>query len=169
MCLSEQRKAHVHITSVWETERFAWRRRTLGAKGWHQLIVTYDGSRMAEVSRYIDGKPAKSSGREQLYRPSTTRKAFSAAVPYRGGGDRTRFRGRIDDVRVYARCSHQRSRAGSGESIHDIAQSGGRKQARSRNCSFAVLFENGPPKFRCGEAARHLRIEKEKSSAASRP
>jgi hypothetical protein len=101
-------KAFVHITSVWESDAIRLEtEEALSAKQWHQLIVTYDGSRMAEgITVYIDGKPAKYKiGENTLYRPfNNAGKAFN--VPFRiggGGGPERRFRGRIDDVRIYGR------------------------------------------------------------------
>src|SRR5262249_50599906 len=121
-------KEHVHITSVWETDAIRVETEdTLGAKRWHQLIVTYDGSRMAEgIAVYIDGKPAKHRVEANtLYRPfNNAGKAFSAPLRIGGGGGpERRFRGRIDDVRVYSRVldSEEIAALALGESIHNIA------------------------------------------------
>src|SRR5207249_8989967 len=99
----------------------------LEAGRWHQLIVTYDGSRMAEgIAVYIDGKESKFRIEENtLYRPfNNAGKAFEQ--PFRiggGGGPARRFRGRMDDVRVYGRVlnSQEIAALAMGKSVQDIA------------------------------------------------
>jgi hypothetical protein len=121
-------KVDVHVTSVWEDD--AIRLETddaLQAKRWYQLTVTYDGSRMAAgVHVYIDAKPAEFKvDQDTLYRPfHNAGNAFSE--PFRlggGGGPERRFRGRMDDVRVYSRVLNAQE-IGSlalGESVQEIA------------------------------------------------
>jgi hypothetical protein len=121
-------KVDVHVTSVWEDD--AIRMETddaLRAKQWYQLTVTYDGSRMAAgVHVYIDARPAEFKvEQDTLYRPfRNAGKAFS--VPLRiggGGGPERRFRGRIDDVRIYARVldAQEIASLALGESVQEIA------------------------------------------------
>ena len=68
--------------------------------GWQHVLVTYDGSRLASgVAVYVDGKPQKLRVVLDLLNQT-----FATQEPFRiGGGDGPdgRFRGMIDDVRVY--------------------------------------------------------------------
>jgi hypothetical protein len=121
-------KVHVHLTSVWADDAIRLEtEETLVAKRWHHLLVTYSGSRMAEgVHVYIDGKPATNKVEmDTLFRPfKNAGNAFR--VPFRiggGGGPERRFRGRIDDVRVYKRAldSQEIAALALGESIDAIA------------------------------------------------
>jgi mono/diheme cytochrome c family protein len=71
--------------------------------GWHHVTAVYDGSREAEgVKLYVDGKP------QQLkILLDELNQTFATKEPLRiggGGGPQTRFRGAIDDVRIYARA-----------------------------------------------------------------
>ena len=123
-----QGKAHVHLTSVWADDAIRLEtEESLAAKRWHHLLVTYSGSRMAEgVHVYIDGKPATNKVEmDTLFRPfKNAGNAFR--VPFRiggGGGPERRFRGRIDDVRIYRRVldSQEIAALALGESIDAIA------------------------------------------------
>jgi hypothetical protein len=74
--------------------------RRLEPGAWHHLMFTYDGSRVAEgVKVYIDGMPERLKvGLDDL------NQSFQTTEPLRvggGGGPEGRFRGLIDDVRVY--------------------------------------------------------------------
>src|SRR5215467_9565160 len=121
-------RVHVHLTSVWADDAIRLEtEETLEAKRWHHLLATYSGSRMAEgIHVYIDGKPATNKVEmDTLFRPfKNAGKGF--AVPLRiggGGGPERRFRGRINDVRVYRRVldSQEIAALALGESIDAIA------------------------------------------------
>jgi hypothetical protein len=75
----------------------------LAADVWQHVLVTYDGSRVAEgVKVYIDGKPQKL--RVLL---DDLNQSFETSKPFRigaGGGPQSRFSGRIGDVRIYNRA-----------------------------------------------------------------
>jgi hypothetical protein len=75
-------------------------RRRLEPGRWHHIMFTYDGSRVADgVKVYIDGGP------EPLdVLLDDLNQSFQTSEPLRiggGGGPEGRFRGLIDDVRVY--------------------------------------------------------------------
>ncbi len=121
-------KVHAHLTSVWvddairlETEE------SLDAGRWHHLAVTYSGSRMAEgVTVWIDGRAARTRvEQDTLYRPfGNAGRAFRESFRIGGGwGAGRRFRGLIDDVRVYRRILEAReiSAMALGASIPVIA------------------------------------------------
>jgi hypothetical protein len=70
------------------------------AGAWHHVAVAYDGSRWARGVRiYFDGQPQEVVVLlDELYQP------FAAKQPLRiggGGGPGQRFRGKIDEVRLY--------------------------------------------------------------------
>ncbi|HVC94179.1 MAG TPA: DUF1553 domain-containing protein [Pirellulales bacterium] len=96
-------KVQVNLVKRWlddalrvETER------SLLPGQWHHLLVTYDGSRVANgVKVYIDGSPEP-----MAVRLDELNQTFATAQPLRiggGGGPEGRFHGLLDDVRVYDR------------------------------------------------------------------
>jgi hypothetical protein len=70
---------------------------------WTHVLVTYDGSRVANgITVYLNGKAATLKANYDFINQT-----FAAEAPLRigaGGGPKGRFRGLIDDVRVYDRC-----------------------------------------------------------------
>jgi hypothetical protein len=70
---------------------------------WHHILFTYDGSRAAEgVKVYIDGTSAP-----LVVLLDDLNQSFETSEPLRiggGGGTEGRFRGLVDDVRVYDRA-----------------------------------------------------------------
>jgi mono/diheme cytochrome c family protein len=73
---------------------------SLPAGAWHHIAATYDGSRVADgVQIYVDGRPQK-----LVVLLDELNQTFASKQPLRiggGGGRAQRFRGAIDDVRVY--------------------------------------------------------------------
>ncbi|MBI3680411.1 MAG: DUF1553 domain-containing protein [Acidobacteria bacterium] len=101
-------KVFVAINSVWETDAIKYESEEVLEQGkWHHIAVTYDGSKMAAGhTLYVDGKPARVHVlQDNLYRPFRNAGA-RFTVPFRigaGNGSGERFRGRVDDVHLYAR------------------------------------------------------------------
>jgi hypothetical protein len=165
-------KVDVHVTSVWEDD--AIRLETddaLVAKRWYQLTVTYDGSRMAAgVHVYIDAKPAEFKVAEDtLYRPfRNAGKSF--VVPFRlggGGGPERRFRGRIDDVRIYSRVldAQEIASLALGESVQEIAAKppAARSEMERLQLRWYYLEHIAPPDLQqAWKALTALRQEKDK-------
>jgi hypothetical protein len=94
-------RVQVHLVKRWlddalrvETEE------RLPPRQWHHVAMVYDGSRVAAgIKVYLDGRPAKL--RVLL---DDLNQSFESKEPLRigaGGGPDARFRGLIDDVRVY--------------------------------------------------------------------
>ena len=101
-------RVHAHLTSVWADDAIRLEtEETLQAGRWHHVAVTYTGSRMAEGVRvYIDGRPATVKVlMDTLYRPFRNA-GNEVRDPLRiGGGEgpSRRFRGRLDEARIYSR------------------------------------------------------------------
>ncbi len=159
----DQGKVHVNFTSTWaddairvETER------VLEPKTWHHIAVTYSGSRMAEgVHVYVDGHREKTRVLlDTLYRPfRNAGKAFNE--PFRigtGWGPERRFRGQIDEVRVYSRVLDDRDLAvlALGESVNEIARKpdSERSAAEKFEVRSAYLAEAAPAEIR--KLSEHL-------------
>jgi hypothetical protein len=77
--------------------------REIESDRWHHVFVTYDGSRQARgITIYLDGRPAPH--RVNL---DFINQTFASKEPLRvggGGGRERRFRGLIDEPRIYSRC-----------------------------------------------------------------
>ncbi|HZT31063.1 MAG TPA: DUF1553 domain-containing protein [Bryobacteraceae bacterium] len=123
-----QGKVHVHLTSVYADDAIRMdSEETLAPGRWYHLAATYSGSRMAEgVHVYIDGKPAHMKVElDTLYRPfRNAGRSFSEPLRIGGGwGKDRRFRGRIDEVRIYGRVLDEDEIAAlaAGESLNQIA------------------------------------------------
>ena len=121
-------KLHAHLTGVWESDALRVNsEETLEPRRWHHVAMTYTGSRMAEgVRLYIDGKPAKFKiDSDTLYRPFRNAGAkFTEPVRIGGGwGADRRFRGLIDDVRIYSRVldAGEVGLMAAGDSLNAIA------------------------------------------------
>jgi mono/diheme cytochrome c family protein len=125
----DQGKVYVNITSNWDDDAIRLQtEQVLEPKKWHQVTVTYSGSRMAEgIHVYVDGQRAKVNVLlDTLYRPFRNAGAIFRQ-PFRivaGWGPERRFRGQIDDVRVYSRVLEQDEIAvlAAGEPINEIAR-----------------------------------------------
>jgi hypothetical protein len=122
-------KVHVNFTSTWADDAIRVETaRVLEPKTWHHIAVTYSGSRMADgVHVYVDGHLEKTTILlDTLYRPfRNAGKVFDE--PFRigaGWGNERRFKGRIDEVRVYSRVLDERDLAvlALDESVNEIAR-----------------------------------------------
>ncbi len=121
-------KVYVSINNNWDDDAIRLEtERSLAGKQWHQVTVTYSGSRMAEgIHVYVDGQQEKVNVLlDTLYRPFRNAGAVFKQ-PFRiatGWGPERRFRGRIDDVRVYSRVlgADEISAIAMGESVNEIA------------------------------------------------
>lgn len=125
---ADKGKVHVNITSNYADDAIRLETEgTLTPKQWHHLAVTYTGSRMAEgITVFIDGKPAPVKVLlDSLYRPFVNAgKEFRE--PFRvgaGWGPDHRFRGLIDEVRIYSRVlnADEISTLAVGETLNEIA------------------------------------------------
>ncbi|MGI8785740.1 MAG: DUF1553 domain-containing protein [Acidobacteriota bacterium] len=121
-------KVHVNVTNNWESDAIRVEtEETLLPGRWHHVAVSYSGSRMAEGIRvYLDGKPAKLDvQQDNLYRPfRNAGKEFVQQFRIGAGwGPERRFRGRIDDLRLYGRIlsSDELAALAMGSSVNAIA------------------------------------------------
>ncbi|MGH7128738.1 MAG: DUF1553 domain-containing protein, partial [Planctomycetaceae bacterium] len=95
-------KVQVHLVKRWLDDAIRVETQTtLKPDQWQHLLVTYDGSRVAKgIAVYVDGEPQPLTVHLDYLNQS-----FDNAEPLRigsGGGTGSRFRGLIDELRVYA-------------------------------------------------------------------
>src|SRR5688572_30093362 len=118
---------------------------------WQHVMMTYDGSRMAEgIKIYVDGK-----SQELSVHLDDVNQNFQSREPLRiggGGGPANRFRGQIDDVRVYNVALSPRIAAvvATGESIEEIAAmpAATRTEAQGEKISLYFLENESPSRVR---------------------
>jgi hypothetical protein len=167
-----QGKVHVNLTSVWESDAIRLETEEALTPGrWHHLAVTYSGSRLAEgVKVFIDGTLAATTvDMDTLYRPF--RNADTVIKdPLRigsGWGPERRFRGLVDDVRIYARILSQEeiSALACGESLNEIARKTARQRSRIEESQLRWAFLQGAAPTPVQDAWKRLvllRQDKEK-------
>jgi len=108
---------------------------------WQHVMLTYDGSRMAEgIKIYVDGKP-----QELTVYLDDVNQNFSTRDPMRigaGGGPGNRFHGEIDDVRVYdaALSPGDAAIVATGESIGEIASMPSSQRTSAQTEKLALYF-----------------------------
>ena len=122
-------KLQVNLTSVWADDSIRLEtEETLSPARWHQVSVTYDGSvTAAGVHVYLDGRPvATKTLMDTLYRPYRNNNGkFSQPVRIGGGwGEGRRFRGLLDEVRLYQRAlsTDEIDALATGETVAAIAR-----------------------------------------------
>ncbi len=95
-------KVQVNLVKRWLDDALRVETEERLDEGWHHVLVTYDGSRVAAgVKVYVDGRPAKLTVLlDELNQSFETKEPFRVGA---GGGPAARFRGLIDEVRVYDR------------------------------------------------------------------
>jgi len=96
-------KLHVNLVKRWLDDSIRVEtKRAIPLKEWTHVFATYDGSRLAKGLRiYVNGRP-----QELTVHLDGINQSFDTKEPLRigaGGGPASRFRGLIDDVRVYNR------------------------------------------------------------------
>jgi hypothetical protein len=114
-------------------------------------MMTYDGSRTADgIQIYVDGK-----SQELSVHLDDVNQNFQSREPLRiggGGGPANRFRGQIDDVRVYNVALSPRHAAvvATGESIAEIAvmPAATRTEAQAEKISLYFLENQSPARVR---------------------
>jgi len=96
------------VVTKWVDEGIRLRtQKAIGLNQWHHVALTYDGSRWANgVKIYIDGEDQKL----EIFVDDFNSQGAVRREPLRigaGGGPENRFRGSIDDVRIYKRALSQ--------------------------------------------------------------
>ncbi len=125
---ARQGRLHFHLTSNYVNDALRVDTQpVLQPNRWHHVAVTYTGSKMAEgVALYLDGRRVDFQVEmETLYRPFRNAGA-RFAEPLRlagGGGKENRFRGLLDEVRVYARVlpEEELKALALGMPVHQLA------------------------------------------------
>jgi hypothetical protein len=148
-------RVHVHLTSVWADDAIRMEsEETLSPGRWHHLAFTYTGSRMAEGVRvYLNGKPLKMRVElDTLYRPfRNAGKRFTDPLRVGGGwGPERRFRGHIDDVRLYNRVldAGEMAALAVDEPLDALALKSPRSQAEAFAVREHYLEHAAPPPVR---------------------
>jgi len=148
-------KVHVHLTSNWDSDAIRLEsEQVLAPQGWHHVAFTYTGSRMAEGVRvFVNGKPLGVSVQsDTLYRPFRNAGAkFADPLRIGGGwGDKRRFHGKIDGVRIYSRVLETREMAALalGEDLDTIASKGSRSAAEDYALLQYYLEHDAPTRIR---------------------
>ncbi len=141
-------------------------RRQLDVGQWHHVLVTYDGSRVAQGVRiYINGQaePLKVLLDE-------LNQSFRTDQPVRigaGGGPESRFHGRIARVRIYAEClgADEAVTLAVAEPITLLAKTPATKRSAAQLAKLRACFLDGyaPETVRQGhQQVRQLTREREK-------
>jgi mono/diheme cytochrome c family protein len=114
---------------------------------WQHVMMTYDGSRTADgIKIYVDGR-----SQELTVYLDDVNQSFQTREPMRiggGGGPNNRFRGQIDDVRVYDAVLSPKQAAvvANGESITEIAVVAPEKRTEPQSEKITLYFlENHAP------------------------
>jgi len=122
--------------------------RRLARGRWYHVMVTYDGSRVARgIKIYVNGK-------EQALNVhlDAMNQSFGSSEPFRigaGGGLGSRFRGYIDDVRIYDRdlSANEVEAVATIDSITDIAVIPADQRSKSQSKKLrACYLETAAPK-----------------------
>lgn len=138
----------------------------LAPGGWHHVMFTYDGSRFVDgVKVYLDGRLAKL---DVLL--DDLNQSFQTTEPLRiggGGGAEGRFRGAIDDVRVYDAALEPGEVAliATSETVSAIAATppGRRTEDQARKLRAYYLEVEAPQPIQAAwKRSRALRQEKQR-------
>ena len=143
-------KVYVHLISRWEGNAIrVITRRALEPNRWYHVFVTYDGSsKAAGVRVYVDGKPEavdvthdRLQGSIRTSRPLRIGRRHPAAP----------FRGRIDEVRIYARqlsAQEVEQLAGLDRARQVAATPAGSRTAEQQRQLVQFYLENFDPTYR---------------------
>ena len=97
----DQGKVHVNFSARWLDDALRLETESSVAAGWHHVMFTYDGSRVADgVKIYVDGQSQKLKVDIDDLNQSFELKDQPFRIGARGGPKR-RFHGSIEDVRIY--------------------------------------------------------------------
>jgi hypothetical protein len=166
-------KIHVNITNNYADDAIRLEtEQTLEPKRWYNVTVTYSGSRLAEgLTVMIDGKPAPVKVLlDSLYRPfNNAGKAFRE--PFRigaGWGSERRFRGLIDEVRIYNRVLNAGEIAAMaiGRSVNQIAGQAARNETEKNLLHWSFLDNAAEPATR--ESWKRLTLMEREREAMER-
>ena len=143
------RKIQVNMVRRWLDDAIRVETEQRLAPGrWYHVMVAYDGSRVARgIKIYVNGK-------EQTLNIhlDAINKSFSSTEPFRigaGGGVGSRFRGYIDDVRIYNRdlSAKEVESVATIDSITDIVVTPADQRSKSQSNKLrAYYLVNAAPK-----------------------
>ncbi|MDX1946627.1 MAG: DUF1553 domain-containing protein [Pirellulaceae bacterium] len=138
---------------------------------WHHVLASYDGSRIARgVRLVVDGED-----QPQRVLLDELNQTFASKEPLRiggGGGPAMRFRGQIDEVRVYASelTDELQTALPTAASIAQIlAQPGRRTDEQKAKLLSYFIREHAPPHIRAVQADRQQALRDLEKFQASLP
>jgi hypothetical protein len=155
-------KVQFHISSQWESDALKVETEGVLGEGWHHVAVAYGGTRMAEDARiYVDGVLQKTKiVSDTLYRPfKNAGGKFVAGLTVGGGaGKDKRFRGLLDEVRVYGRelTAEELQMMAAGRALAELVGKP-RTELEERQMRLAYLETNAE-----WRKAQDLRVERER-------
>jgi hypothetical protein len=135
----------VNLVKRWLDDALRLETQTTVSPGeWRHVLVTYDGSRVAQgVKVYVDGRAE----------PLTVlldelNQSFASAQPLRiggGGGPEGRFHGRLDDVRVYDRAlaPDEAAVVATPEPLHQLAAMPAAQRSEAQEKKLRACFLDG--------------------------
>ncbi|MAW62452.1 MAG: hypothetical protein CL473_00570, partial [Acidobacteria bacterium] len=115
---------------------------------WQHVVATYDGSKTpAGIRIYVDGRPKEITPLNDLVGNRLSVRRFPLRIGA-SGSDKPRFRGQLDDVRIYGDVLTQPEAAVAGvpESLSEIAalSTDQRSTAQTDKLRFAFLDQYAP-------------------------
>ena len=122
--------------------------RTLELNQWHHVLMTYNGSRIADgIKIYVDGEPQKLK-----INLNDLNQSFETSEPLRvgaGGGQENRFQGQMRDARVFKveLTPDEAAVAATDTPVNAIAQIPAEKRTRAQSDKIRLYFleREAPP------------------------
>ncbi|MGH9631720.1 MAG: DUF1553 domain-containing protein [Bryobacteraceae bacterium] len=144
-------KLRLHVTRRWtDISLRVETAQPVALNEWQHVMVTYDGRRKsAGVKMYVNGKPQELKVLfDELTYPFGPKEPFRIGA---GGGEKYRFRGLIDDVRVYDTdlSPEQAAVVPVLETVNEIAASprSSRAEGQAHKLRFCYLEKFAPEKI----------------------
>ncbi len=133
---------------------------------WQHVVATYDGSKTpAGIRFYVDGRPKELTPLNDLVGNRLSVRRFPLRIGA-SGSDKPRFRGQLDDVRIYGDVLTQPEAAVAGvpESLSEIAalSPDQRSTAQTDKLRFAFLDQYAPREIQeAGQAVAELERQRD--------
>jgi hypothetical protein len=160
----EAGQVHVRLVKRWLDDAIRVHTERRLGPGWHHVLMTYDGSRLASgIKVYVDGRPEKLKvDLDDLNQSFRTEEPFRIGA---GGGPGARFHGLINDVTVFREPLSPENAAvlATRETVPEIIgiPAGKRTAGQALKLAAYYLEERAPDAVRLAhDRARYLRGER---------